>query len=76
MMKYNNRGLQGYVRYLEKRGLPIPNWLRTAFMPFGDKIICRDWRGGNRAVCRKTWAKLNDTQRGQWIERIRAEQRA
>lgn len=75
-MKYNNRGLQGYVRYLEKRHLPIPNWLRTALTPRGDRVICRDYRGGDRVADRKIWAKLTDEARGQWIERIRREQGA
>lgn len=60
-------------------------WLKS--LPRGDRVICdvvcqpnaHGQRKGRRAyhakrvVDRRIWAKLSDKQRGQWIERIRAE---
>jgi hypothetical protein len=64
-------GLAGLALSALATATPTPQ-----FLPRGDKIICRDRRGGNRVVDRKIWAKLDAAARGRWIDRIRVEQGA
>jgi polyphosphate kinase 2 (PPK2 family) len=73
-LQFNRWRSRNPIRPKESEHAYIQRYLAT--LPRGDKIICRDYRGGNRVVDRRIWNKLTPAAQGQWIERIRAEQHA